>query len=142
MEQFENPKIGIIGAGRVGSSFASASFPNGEVVAASSRRPAHREWLSKRSPNIVVVDNAAKVADLADLVFITTNDAAIKPVCDSIPWQPHHHVIHCSGALTPDVLQIGPKRRSGRSRFPSPSNLPQTRQPRSPLQHWVRHRLP
>ena len=103
--EHENPKIGIIGAGRVGSSFASASFPNGEVVAASSRRPEHREWLSKRSPNIAVVDNASKVADLAGVVFITTSDAAIKPVCDSIPWQPHHRVIHCSGALTLSVLE-------------------------------------
>ena len=103
--EHENPKIGIIGAGRVGSSFASASFQNGEVVAASSRRPEHREWLSKRSPNIAVVDNAAQVADLADLVFITTSDSAIKSVCDSIPWQPHHHVIHCSGALTLSVLE-------------------------------------
>ena len=100
-----NPKIGIIGAGRVGSSFASATYPDGEIVAASSRRPEHRDWLSKRLPNIAIVDTATKVAQLADLVFITTSDAAIKPVCDSIPWQPHHHVIHCSGALTLDVLQ-------------------------------------
>ena len=101
----DHPKIGIIGAGRVGSSFASASFPNGEVIATSSRRPEHREWLSKRSSNIAIVDNATKVAELADLVFITTSDAAIKSVCDSIPWQPSHHVIHCSGVLTLDVLQ-------------------------------------
>ncbi len=99
-----NPKIGIIGAGRVGSSFASATYPNGEIVAASSRRPEHRDWLSKRLPNIAIVDNASKVAKLADLIFITTSDAAIKPVCDSIQWQPHHHVIHCSGALTLSVL--------------------------------------
>ena len=100
-----NPKIGIIGAGRVGSSFASACWGNGYVVAASSRRPEHRDWLSKRLPNIAIVDNASKVAKLADLIFITTSDAAIKPVCDSIPWQPHHHVIHCSGALTLSVLE-------------------------------------
>ena len=100
-----NPKIGIIGAGRVGSSFASATYPDGEIVAASSRRPEHRAWLSKRLPNIAIVDNAIKVAQLADLIFITTSDAAIKPVCDSIQWQPHHHVIHCSGALTLSVLE-------------------------------------
>ncbi len=97
-------KIGIIGAGRVGSSLAATTFPNAHVVAVSSRRPEHREWLSQRNPEVQVVDDAADVASLADLVFITTSDAAIKPVCDSIGWQPHHEVIHCSGVSTLDVL--------------------------------------
>ena len=104
-----NPKIGIIGTGRVGSSFALANFPNGNVVAASSRRPEHRAWLSKLLPNIAIVQNATDIAKLADIVFITTSDAAIKPVCDSIPWQPHHNVIHCSGSLTLTVLESAAK---------------------------------
>ncbi len=98
-------KIGIIGAGRVGSAFASVTYPNGDVVATSSRRSEHREWLSKRLPNIAVVDNPAKVAELADLVFITTSDTAIRAVCDSIQWLPRHHVVHCSGALTLAALE-------------------------------------
>ena len=98
-------KIGIIGAGRVGSAFASASYPNGDVVATSSRRPEHRKWLSNRLPGIAVVDNAAKVAELADLVFITTSDTAIRAVCDSIQWHSYHHVVHCSGALTLAALE-------------------------------------
>ena len=100
-----SPKIGIIGTGRVGSSFATATYPDGEIVAASSRRPEHRAWLSSQLPNIAIVNEASNVAELADIVFITTSDAAIKPVCDSIPWQPHHNVIHCSGALTLSVLE-------------------------------------
>ncbi len=104
-----NPKIGIIGAGRVGSSFASATYPDGKIVAASSRRTEHRAWLKQRLPNITIVDEAANVAELADLVFITTSDAAIKPVCDSISWQPHHHVVHCSGALTLSALKSAAK---------------------------------
>ncbi len=104
-----NPKIGIIGAGRVGSSFALANFPNGNVAAASSRQPEHRAWLSQLLPNIAIVQNATDVAKLSDIVFITTSDAAIKPVCDSIPWQPHHHVVHCSGALTLTVLESAAK---------------------------------
>ncbi len=101
----QSPKIGIIGTGRVGSSFATATYPDGEIVAASSRRPEHRAWLSSQLPNIAIVNEASNVAELADIVFITTSDAAIKPVCDSIPWQPHHNVIHCSGALTLSVLE-------------------------------------
>ena len=102
-------KIGIIGAGRLGSSLAATTFPNGEVVAVSSRRPEHREWLSQRHPNVEVVNDAADVARRTDLVFITTNDAAIGPVCDSIDWQPYHHVIHCSGVFTLDVLASAKK---------------------------------
>ena len=79
-----SPKIGIIGAGRVGSSFASTTYPDGKIVATSSRRPEHRAWLKQRLPNIAIVNEASNVAELADIVFITTSDAAIKPVCDSI----------------------------------------------------------
>ncbi|MXX92406.1 MAG: DUF2520 domain-containing protein [Chloroflexi bacterium] len=100
-----SPKIGIIGTGRVGSSFATATYPDGKIVATSSRRPEHRTWLSSQLSNVAIVDQATKVAELADIVFITTSDAAIKPVCDSISWQPHHNVIHCSGALTLSVLE-------------------------------------
>ena len=104
-----NPKIGIIGAGRVGSSFASATYPDGKTVAASSRNPERRAWLKKQLPNIAIVEQAAEVAELADTIFITTSDAAIKPVCDNIHWQTHHRVIHCSGALTLDALESAAK---------------------------------
>ena len=100
-----NPKIGIIGTGRVGYSFASATYPDGEIVAVSSRRPKHRAWLKHHLPNIAIVDQATKVAEHADIILITTSDDAIKPVCDSISWQPRHHVIHCSGALTLSALE-------------------------------------
>ena len=97
-------KIGIIGAGRLGTSLAATTFPQGRVAAISSRRPDHREWLSKRYPDLVIVGDAADVAKLADTVFITTSDTAIGSVCDIIDWQPRHHVIHCSGVLTLDIL--------------------------------------
>ena len=70
----------------------------------SSRRLDHREWLSQQYPDFVIVNDTAEVAKLSDTVFITTSDAAIRTVCNSIDWQPHHHVIHCSGVLTLDVL--------------------------------------
>lgn len=97
-------KIGIIGAGRVGTSLALSSFPNGDVVAVSSRRAAQRDWLLRTAPKLKVVEKATEVAMLSDLVFITTSDAAIKPVCDGIDWQPYHHVVHCSGVLPLNVL--------------------------------------
>lgn len=97
-------RIGIIGAGRLGTSFAAATFPQGQIVALSSRRRDHRQWLKRRFSDVAVVNDAADVAKLADTVFITTSDAAIGPVCDTIAWQPDHQVIHCSGVLTLEVL--------------------------------------
>ena len=97
-------RIGIIGAGRLGTSLAKTRFPDGHVVALSSRRNDHRDWLTKNYPDTAIVDNADNVAELADTLFITTSDSAIETVCDSIAWLPHHSVIHCSGVLTLDVL--------------------------------------
>ncbi len=97
-------RIGIIGAGRLGTSLAKTELPEGRVVALSSRRNDHREWLTQNYPDAAIVGNAGDVADLADTVFITTSDSAIETVCNSIAWQHHHNVIHCSGVLTLDVL--------------------------------------
>ena len=98
-------KIGIIGCGRVGSSLATADFPNADVVAVSSRRPEHRDWLAQQLPDVSVLSDAAEVATLADLVFITTSDAAIGAVCDAVDWRSEHQVVHCSGVLTLDSLE-------------------------------------
>lgn len=97
-------KIGIIGAGRLGTSLAGARFSDGRVVALSSRRNDHRDWLAQRFPGISIFDNGTDVAAVADTVFITTSDSAIETVGGAIAWQQHHNVIHCSGVLTLDVL--------------------------------------
>ena len=55
-------------------------------------------------PEVAVLENASDVANMTDLIFITSNDAAIASICDSIDWHPDHHVVHCSGVLTLDVL--------------------------------------
>ena len=99
-----NLKIGIIGAGRLGTSFAATTFVNGEVVAISTRSTEKREWLSALHPEVAVLQDAVDVASVADLVFITSNDAAIAPICDSIDWHSDHYVVHCSGVFSLDVL--------------------------------------
>ena len=98
-------KIGIIGAGRLGSALAFASFPNGDVVAASSRSAQRRKWMEKLIPNLTATSDPSEVARLADLVFITTSDEAIRHVCENIDWLPSHHVVHCSGVLSLDILE-------------------------------------
>ncbi len=100
----ETPRIGIIGAGRLGSSFAALQHIQKRLVAVSSRRASHRAWLETLLPGVQVVEDPTKVAEKADVVFITTSDSAIEDVCDSIDWRPDHWVVHCSGVLTLDVL--------------------------------------
>ena len=100
----DEPRIGIIGAGRLGTSLAFLPYIQERLVAISSRREDHRAWLQNQIPSVTVVDLPKKVAEIADLVFITTSDAAIEKACDSIDWQPRHSVVHCSGVLTIDVL--------------------------------------
>ena len=101
----ENPKIGIIGAGKLGSSLAATLLAHDQNIAISSRRAERRDWLRDEFPNLDVVDEYTQITEDAKIVFITTTDSAIKEVCDSIDWKSHHWVIHCSGVLTLDVLE-------------------------------------
>jgi len=101
----ENSKIGIIGAGKLGSSLAATLHAHDQKIVISSRRAERRDWLRDEFPNADVVDDYTRIPDNAKIVFITTTDSAIKEVCDSIDWNPNHWVIHCSGVLTLDVLE-------------------------------------
>ena len=101
----ENPKIGIIGAGKLGSSVAATLHAHDHNIAISSRRAERRDWLRDEFPNADVVDDYTRIPEYAKIVFITTTDSAIKEVCDSIDWTPNHWVIHCSGVLTLNVLE-------------------------------------
>ena len=98
------PRIGIIGAGRLGTSFALSPYLEQRLVAISSRREDHRTWLQNQLPSVAVFTYPSQVAEIADLVFITTSDSVIKRICDKIDWKPHQWVVHCSGALTRLVL--------------------------------------
>ncbi len=104
MPPYEHRKIGIIGPGRLGSSLAAKLDEKQTLVAISSRNPDRRDSLRERFPNATILDDYTRIPELADTIFITTSDAAIKEVCDNTKWQPHHWVIHCSGSLTVDVL--------------------------------------
>lgn len=98
-------EIGFIGAGRLGSSLAIALTSAGyRVIAVSSRRASHREWLAEHLPLANVTDTLQVVVDSADFVFITSSDTAIREICDSATWRTNHSVVHSSGAASLDVL--------------------------------------
>ncbi len=97
--------IGVIGAGRLGSSLARGMAAAGyTVTAASTRRPDHARWLADRMPGAAVTDNAQEVADAADAVFICVDDGSIAAVCDSLRWKHGQSVMHCSGAQPLSVM--------------------------------------
>ena len=97
--------VGVIGAGRLGSSLAQGMAAAGYTVsAASTRRPEHARWLAEQIPGAVVTGNAQKVADAADAVFICVDDGSIATVCDSLRWRYGQSVIHCSGAQPLSVM--------------------------------------
>lgn len=98
--------IGFIGAGAVGSALAIRLSEKGyPVIAVSSRTLASAERLAQAIKGCRVCATNQAVADVADLVFITTPDAAIRTVASEIRWHPGQSVVHCSGADSTETLQ-------------------------------------
>ena len=94
------PKIGIIGAGALGTALgpalAAAGYP---VVAVASRTIAAREALAGGIPGCHAT-TAQGVVEAAELVFLTTPDDAVEPTVASLRWRAGVAAVHCSGALT------------------------------------------
>jgi predicted short-subunit dehydrogenase-like oxidoreductase (DUF2520 family) len=99
-------KIGIIGAGTVGTALSVRLHLKGYYIAAvASRSPSSAFRLIKAAGCGQVCDGPQGVADQCDLVFITTPDDAIPEVVDQVRWHPGQSVVHCSGADSLDVLE-------------------------------------
>lgn len=100
-----DPSLAFAGAGRLGSSLAIAAQRAGYHVAAlSSRRADHRRWLRSRLAGATVSASPAEAVALADIVFVTTPDAAVSEVSRQIPWRSGQSAVHCAGALPLSVL--------------------------------------
>jgi predicted short-subunit dehydrogenase-like oxidoreductase (DUF2520 family) len=99
-------KIGIIGAGTVGTSLAVRLSRKGfriEAVASRSRSSSLRLVQAVGSGQIY--DTPQGAADNADFVVITTPDDAIAVVAGEVRWHAGQYVVHCSGADSLDVLE-------------------------------------
>jgi predicted short-subunit dehydrogenase-like oxidoreductase (DUF2520 family) len=98
-------KIGIIGAGKVGTGLGIGLARAGyAVVAVASRSAVSAQAFAQRVAGCRVA-TPQQVADAADLVFLTVADDAIQPVASSLRWRNGGAVVHCSGAADLDVLQ-------------------------------------
>ncbi|MFC1963234.1 Rossmann-like and DUF2520 domain-containing protein [Chloroflexota bacterium] len=97
--------IGFIGAGTVGIALAVKLRKNGfSVIAVASRSRQSAQRLASLVPGCKVYTNNQDVADVADLVFITTPDDAIAQVVANINFHKGQYVVHCSGSDSLDVL--------------------------------------
>ena len=103
-------KVGFIGAGTVGTALAVRLSGKGcAVIAAASRSKSSADKLAGSVPGCKSYDTKQAVADVADLVFLTTPDDAIATVAAEIEWHPGQSVVHCSGADSLDPLEPAKK---------------------------------
>ena len=104
-------KIGFIGAGTVGTALAVLLNSKGYRFVGASRRRAFADNPGMVVSNLRILESNQEVADNADLVFITTPDAAIAEVAKEVNWRSGQSVVHCSGADSINVLE--PARKYG-----------------------------
>jgi predicted short-subunit dehydrogenase-like oxidoreductase (DUF2520 family) len=103
-------KTGFIGAGTTGTALAVRLSQKGcPVVAVSSRTLSSAQKLAGLVPNCQVCHTAQELADVADLVFITTPDDVIAQVCSEVQWHKGQSILHCSGAHSVDILESARK---------------------------------
>jgi predicted short-subunit dehydrogenase-like oxidoreductase (DUF2520 family) len=102
----KKPRVGIVGAGRVGTGLAlSLERAAYKVVAVASRGAASARRLTRRIRGARCV-SPQEVADAADLVFLTVPDDAIEAVASGIRWRAGATCVHCSGAGDLDLLAV------------------------------------
>jgi len=103
-------KLGFIGAGTVGTALSVRLSSKGYlVIAVSSRSQTSATNLAQRVSGCHAFNNNQDVADAAELIFITTPDDAIASVASEIKWHTGQSVVHCSGALSTDILESAKK---------------------------------
>jgi predicted short-subunit dehydrogenase-like oxidoreductase (DUF2520 family) len=98
-------KTGFIGAGTAGTALAVRLSEKGwSVVGVSSRTLSSAQKLARLVPNCGAYYTSQELADVAEMVFITTPDDAIAQVCSEVRWHKEQSVLHCSGAHSVDIL--------------------------------------
>ncbi|MBA2254455.1 MAG: DUF2520 domain-containing protein [Chloroflexi bacterium] len=101
-----HPRIGIIGAGRVGTALGVALSRAGwPVVAVASRDVARRANFARLIPAARPFSEAPAVLDEADLVLLTVPDDAVAAVTAKLRLYGGQALVHTSGLLPASVLE-------------------------------------
>ena len=79
------------------------------VTAIASRTHSSAERAASLIDGCATLATAQQVADVCDLVFITTPDSAIAEVCGEADWRPDQGVAHCCGAASVELLDAAAK---------------------------------
>lgn len=99
------PKVGIIGAGAVGTALGVAISRAGwPVVAVASRDPDRRERFRALVPGARASAEPAAIPEAADLIIVAVPDDAIAEVAGQIRLRSGQAIVHTSGAVGPEVL--------------------------------------
>jgi predicted short-subunit dehydrogenase-like oxidoreductase (DUF2520 family) len=99
-------KVGFIGAGTVGTALAVLLNSKGYDFIGASRKSRDRSGdKGKVVSNFRLLGSNQEVADVADIVFITTPDGVIPEVVKEVRWRKGQGVVHCSGADSTAVLE-------------------------------------
>jgi predicted short-subunit dehydrogenase-like oxidoreductase (DUF2520 family) len=99
------PRIGFIGAGRVGTALGVAFSRAGwEVSGVASRDAERRDRFHSLVPTARAFADATNVLDEADLIFLTVPDDAIAGLAASLHLYSGQALVHTSGALPATVL--------------------------------------
>jgi predicted short-subunit dehydrogenase-like oxidoreductase (DUF2520 family) len=75
------------------------------VTSVYSRSFASAQGLADRLPYCQPLATAQELADVSDLVFITTPDSVIAEVAAGVRWRPGQGAVHCCGAASTGLLQ-------------------------------------
>ena len=98
------PTLSFIGAGTLGTALARACAVAGyHVLSIHSHSFEDANRLANALPGAEAVSSPTDTTR-ADIIFLTVPDDAIAAVCESIAWPAACSVVHCSGALSLDVL--------------------------------------
>ena len=99
------PRVGFVGAGRVGTAlgvaFRRAGWP---VTAVASRDPGRRDAFVALVPGSKGFEAPHAVVDESDLLFVTVPDDAISDVAAGIRLYSGQAIVHTSGVLPAAVL--------------------------------------
>jgi len=101
----QRPRIGFVGAGRVGLALGVAFHRAGwPVTAVFSRDRERRERFARLVPDSIAAGTPQELLDSADLVMLTVPDDAVAEIAGSLRLYSGQSIVHTNGLLGSEVL--------------------------------------